>query len=80
MPVLLGRVGNRQATVLRATRCSGAVVKTQFVEKEQYIGKDGYLMMMDKTIRKDSLARIMVDTPLYKGEYKHCAYQILYMI
>ena len=26
MPVLLGRVGNRQVTVLRDTGCSGAVV------------------------------------------------------
>ena len=47
IPVLLGRVGNRQVTVLRDTGCSGAVVKAQFVEKEQYLGKDGYMMMMD---------------------------------
>ena len=51
MPVLLGRVGNRQVTVLLDTGCSGAVVKAQFVKKEQYLGKDGYMMMMDKTIR-----------------------------
>ena len=56
MPVLLGRVGNRQVTVLRDTGCSGAVVKAQFVEKEQYLGKDGYMMMMDKTIRKAPFA------------------------
>ena len=68
MPVLLGRVGNRQVTVLRDTGCSGAVVKAQFLEKEQYLGKDGYMMMMDKTIRKAPLARIMVDTPFYKGD------------
>ena len=68
MPVLLGRVGKRQVTVLRDTGCSGAVVKAQFVEKEQYLGKDGYMMMMDKTIRKAPLARIMVDTPFYKGD------------
>ena len=36
MPVLLGRVGNLQVTVLRDTGCSGVVVKAQFVEREQY--------------------------------------------
>ena len=80
MPVLLGRVGYRQVTVLRDTGCSGAVVKAQFVEKDQYLGKDGYMMMMDKTIRKAPLARIMVDTPFYKEIYMHCAYRIQSMI
>ena len=51
--------------MLQDTRCSGAIVKAQFVEKEQYLGKDGYMMMMDKTIRKASLARTMVDTLFY---------------
>ena len=68
MPVLLGRVSNQQVTVLRDTGCSEAVVKAQFVEKEQYLGKDGYIMMMNKTIRQAPLARIMVDTPFYKGD------------
>ena len=62
LPVLLGCVLNRQVTVLRDTGCSGAVVKAQFVEKEEY------LMMMNKTIRKARLARILVDTPFYKGD------------
>ena len=69
MPDLRGRVENRQVTVLRDSGCSGAVVKAQFVEKRQYLGKDGYRMMMDKTIRKAPLARIiMVDTPFYKRD------------
>ena len=68
MPVLLCRVGIRQVTMLRDTACSGAVVKAQFVEKEQYLGNDGYMMMMDKTIINAHLERIMVDTPFYKGD------------
>ena len=56
-----------EVTVLQDTGCSGAVVKAQFVEKEQYFGKDGY-MMKNKTIRKAALARIMVDTPFYKRD------------
>ena len=68
MPVLLGRVGNRQVTVLRDTGCSGAVVNAQFVEKEQFIGKDGYMMMIDKTIRKGPSAIIMVATPFHTGD------------
>ena len=41
MTVLLGRVGNRQVTVLRDTGCSGAVVKAQFVEKDVPLERTG---------------------------------------
>ena len=62
------------------TGCSGAVVKAQFLEKEQYLGKDGYMMMMDKTLRKAPLARIMVDTPFYKGDIQALVYLVWYML
>ena len=67
MSVLLGRVSNGQVAGLRDSGCSGAIVNVQFVEKEQYLGKDGY-MIIDKTIRKAPLARITVGTQFYKGD------------
>ena len=68
MSVLLGLVGNRQVRVLRDIVYCGVVVKGQFVEKEQYLGMDGYMMMMEKTKRKAPLARIITNT-IREGRY-----------
>ena len=43
-PVTQGYVGEHKVTALRDTGCSSVVVKEKFVEKEQYIGKHGYMI------------------------------------
>ena len=54
--------------ILHDSGCSGVIVKKQFVEKEQYTGKEGYMIMADKTLRRAQLAKLVVNTPYYSGE------------
>ena len=79
---LLGRVGNRLVTVQRDTGCNRAVVKAQFVEKEQYLKNEGYKMMMDKTQKKERLhwQESWLTRHSTREIYEHCAYRIQYMI
>ena len=68
MPVITGKIGMNRVTVLRDSGCSGVIVKKQFVKKEQYTGKEGNMIMADKTLRRAQLAKLVVNTPYYSGE------------
>ena len=68
MPILQGKIGDKTVITLRDTGCSGAVVKKEFVKENQYTGKDGYMLLVDNSLRKAPIAKIFVNTPFYTGE------------
>ena len=43
MPIANGWVGDARITAVRATECSGVIVKQQFVRRDQYNGHDGFI-------------------------------------
>ena len=60
MPILQGKIGDKTVITLRDTGCSGAVVKKEFVKENQYTGKDGYMLLVDNSLRKAPIAKIFV--------------------
>ena len=68
MPVVTGRVGNKSVSVLRDTGCSGVVIKRDLVTEEELTGRFGYMLLIDRTIRKVPIARVFIDTPYFTGE------------
>jgi len=79
MPVIMGNIGNHTVTALRDTGCSGIVVKRKFVEENQLTGKYGYMTMVDNTIRRAPIGKIIVDTPYLRGEVEAlCLPDVIY--
>ncbi|XP_030848291.1 uncharacterized protein LOC115926870 [Strongylocentrotus purpuratus] len=70
MPVVSGRLmpGNVPVSVLRGSGCSTCVVKEALVRKEQFTGRHVRVRLIDETIRRFPLARIVVDSPYFEGE------------
>ncbi|XP_030850972.1 uncharacterized protein LOC115928193 [Strongylocentrotus purpuratus] len=70
MPVVSGRLmpGNVPVSVLRDSGCSTCVVREALVRKEQFTGRHVRVRLIDETIRRFPLARIVVDSPYFEGE------------
>ena len=68
MPVVTGSVRDRSVSVLRDTGCSGVVIKRDLVADEELTGRFGYMLLIDKTIRKVPIAKVFIDTPYFTGE------------
>ncbi|XP_071510123.1 uncharacterized protein [Diadema antillarum] len=67
MPVVIGAVGGKQATVLRDSGCSSAVIREDLVDKSQLTGEENTCVLIDGTVRKLPIAMINVDTPYFTG-------------
>ena len=65
--VLPGRVGDRTVKILRDTGCSAVIVRRSLVDEAHLTGETGYMMMVDRTLKKAPIARINRDTPYYTG-------------
>ena len=68
MPVQEGKINDYGVSVLRDSGCNGVVVKKDFVKEDQYTGDFGYMILIDKTVRKVPLAKIDISCPWYTGE------------
>ena len=79
MPVTIGLVNNQEVKCLRDTGCNGIVVRQKLVQKEQYTGEYGYMLLVDNTVRKAPKAVIRVDSPYLKGEVQAlCLPDVIY--
>ena len=68
MPLVTGSVRDRSVSVLRDTGCSGVVIKRDLVADEELTGRFGYMLLIDKTIRKVPIAKVFIDTPYFTRE------------
>ncbi|XP_033733588.1 uncharacterized protein LOC117322759 [Pecten maximus] len=68
LPVAIGYIGEVEVSVLRDTGCSGIVVKRNLVSEQQLTSKVVTCVLIDGTVRKVPVAKIVVDTPYFKGE------------
>ncbi|KAJ8030804.1 hypothetical protein HOLleu_27324 [Holothuria leucospilota] len=68
MPVVQGKIGQANVTVLRDTGCNTVVVRDKFVSLDQYTGDKVSCALLDGTERDVPVARVMVDTPYFVGE------------
>ena len=65
LPVMSGKVGNKNVEVLQDSRCDGVIVERELVDEADFIGKVGYMMTVNRTLIRAPIARIEVDTPIY---------------
>ena len=54
--------------VLRDTGCNGVIIRRDLVSQKEPTENEGYMMTVDRTLKKAPKARIKVDTPYFVGE------------
>ena len=67
MPFATEKVGENKVEVLRDTGCNGVIVRRELVKKEDFTGSMGYVMAIDRALKKAPIAEIKVDTPYSAG-------------
>ena len=67
MPLATGKVGENVVEVLRDTGSNDVIVRRELMKKDDFTGSMGYVMAIDRTLKKASIAEIKVDTPYYTG-------------
>ena len=68
MPVVTGIEGNRCVEVLRDTGCNGVIIRRDLVGQKELTKNEGYMMTVDRTLKKTPMTRIKVGTPYFVGE------------
>ena len=67
MPVVTGRVEGKTVEVLRDTGCSGVIVRRDLVKEEEITNRTGYMLTVDRTVRRAPVGMVNIDTPYYTG-------------
>ena len=67
LPVMSCKVGNKNVEVLRDSECNGVIVKRELVDAADFIGKVSYIVTVNRTLIRATIAGIKVDTPFYTG-------------
>ena len=68
LPTADAELNGHPVVVMRDTGCSGVVVRSEFVNPNQYTGQNRLCLMVDGTVRKVPVAVVCVDTPYFVGE------------
>ena len=79
MPILQGNIGDKTVITLRDTGCSGAVVKKEFVKENQYTGKNGYMLLVDNSLRKAPIAKFLSTLHFILEKLRLFAYPMRFM-
>ena len=66
-PVTVGKVCQKEVSVLRDTGCTGVVVKKDFVDNEQFTGQCSLLRCIHGHVERVPKANIEVSTPYFSG-------------
>ena len=74
MPVVTGKAGDRCVEVLRDTGCNGVKFRKDLVSQKELTENEGYMMTVDRTLKKAPMARIKADTPYFVGKWMFCVY------
>ena len=53
--------------MLRDTGCSGVIIRRELVDETHFTGEMGYILMVNRTIKRAPMAKVEVDTPFYVG-------------
>ena len=79
MPIAKGWVGDARITALADTGCSGVIIKQQFVRHDQYTGHDGFIQLVDTSIKKVPIAPVNVDTLICQAQWKRYVFKTPFM-
>ena len=67
MPVITRRVKGKTVEVLHDTGCSGVIVRQDLVKEEEITNRTGYMLTVDRTVRRAPMGMVNIDTPYYTG-------------
>ncbi|XP_064469791.1 uncharacterized protein LOC135384523 [Ornithodoros turicata] len=67
MPVVVGRLGSREITVLRDTGSNTAIVRKSLVSEDDMTGETNPVVLVDGTVKYLPEAQISIRTPFYSG-------------
>lgn len=67
LPTAKAELNGHPVVVMRDTGCSGVVVRSEFVNPDQYTGQNRLCLLVDGTVRKVPVAEVSIDTPYYVG-------------
>ncbi|KAJ8017671.1 hypothetical protein HOLleu_44754 [Holothuria leucospilota] len=79
MPTVEGKVGPHKVKVLRDTGCSCVVVRESLVDASRFTDEFKVCILIDGTVRRFQVALIDIDTPYFKGRFRHCVCLTLFM-
>jgi len=67
MPVVTGKVEGKCVEVLRDTGCSGVIVRRDLVKDAEIRDRTGYMLTVDRTVKRAPVGMVNIDTPYYTG-------------
>ena len=68
MPTTKATLNGHEVVALRDSGCSGVVVRSEFVNPDQYTGQNRLCLMIDGTVRKVPVAKVTVCSSYYTGK------------
>lgn len=67
LPVVDGKIGSHDVSILRDTGCSGVVVKKSLVSAGQFTGQYKQCVLIDGTVRRFPTAKVEIKSPIFVG-------------
>ncbi|MES9994361.1 MAG: RNase H-like domain-containing protein [Candidatus Thiodiazotropha sp.] len=68
LPTAQGKVNGKTVVALRDTGCTGCVVRSSLVTKDQLIGKESDVTLIDESTQRYPLAMVDIDCPFFTGK------------
>ena len=63
-----GTVNGKEVIAMRDTRCTGCVIRSSLVSKDQLLGKASDVTLINETTQRYPLALIDIDCPFFSGQ------------
>ena len=68
LPTARGTVNGKEVIVMRDTGCTGCVIRSSLVSKDQLLGKASDVTLINETTQRYTLALIDIDCPFFSGQ------------
>ena len=68
LPTARGKVNGKEVIAMRDTGCTGCVIQSSLVSKDQLLGKASDVTLINETTQRYPLALIDIDCPFFSGQ------------
>ena len=68
LPTARGTVNGKEVIAMRDTGCTGCVIRSSLVSKDQLLGKASDVTLINETTQRYPLALIDIDCPFFSGQ------------
>ena len=74
LPTARGTVNGKEVIAMRDTGCTGCVIRSSLVSKDQLLGKASDVTLINETTQRYPLALIDIDCPFFSGQTEALEY------